>query len=166
MIDFKLNTNQYRLSETVLLDVEEKVLQTSPASDWRSLKFGGAMESILRVAEALPPFGTWTVDGYRFATDAELERFVGTPVRISSKRVDVGVKACLSPAFLYERNTKNEFVKKLGVEPSSIGINANWIETINVKCETSGWRPPQSLLIKVADGEMLMLWNGVSSCSN
>jgi hypothetical protein len=30
-----------------------------------------------------------------------------------------------------------------------------------IKCERGGWQPPYSLLVKVRDGEMLMLWKGV-----
>ena len=163
-IDFKLNANQYRLAETVLLDIGEKVLQRSTANDWRNLKSGGVMEGIFRAVEAFLPFGVWRVDAYRFAegnlADAELKDLIGTLVSISSERVDVGTKACTAPLFDDEQYTKEGFVKKLGVDPVVIGLSGESIETIDIKCER-GWQPPHSMFIKVAEGEMLMLWNGV-----
>jgi hypothetical protein len=42
----------------------------------------------------------------------------------------------------------------------SLGIKAQSVDTTNVKCE-AGWDPPQTLLIKAEEREMLMLWNGV-----
>jgi hypothetical protein len=32
---------------------------------------------------------------------------------------------------------------------------------VTINCKDGGWQPPMSLLVKLRDGEMLMLWDGV-----
>lgn len=166
-VDFKLGSDQYRLSETTLLDAAGKVLQTSTADDWRTIRVGGVMDNALRVARAVPPFGVWTIEAYRFADGAptkrsdELDRFVGKKVRFDLARGEVNTRVCSSLDFQDERLTSEEFRGKLGFDAKSIGVNAESIETTSLKCEISGWRPPNSLLIKVSADEMLMLWDGV-----
>ena len=166
-VDFKLGTDQYRLSETTLLDVAGKVVQTSTADDWRSIRVGGVMDNALRMARALPPFGEWTIAAYRFADGTpanrskKLDLFIGKKVAFDFTRAEVNKNPCATLDFQDERLTNEEFSRKLGFAAKSIGVNAELIETTNIKCEVSGWRPPNSLLIKVSDNELLMLWDGV-----
>lgn len=166
-VDFKLGTGQYRLSETTLLDVAGKVLQTSTADEWRTIRVGGVMDNALRMARAMPPFGVWTIEAYRFADGTptkrskDLDQFIGKKVTLDFARGEVNARVCSSLDFQDERLTSEEFSRKLGFDAKAIGVNAESIETTELKCEVSGWRPPNSLLIKVSENEMLMLWNGV-----
>ncbi len=166
-IEFRLDGKQYRLPETVFLDINDKVLRSSTAEDWREVRTGGVMDSVWRILSVVSPFGTWKITDYRFAEGdpgkpaPELERLVGTIVRLGSTRAEVRSTACSPLVLQDQRYTKDEFARKLGVDLKSIGIDAEVVETINVKCESNQWQPPQSLLIKAGDKEMLMLWNGV-----
>lgn len=167
-IDFKLNERKYRFAEITLLDPSGKVLQSypSPTQDWRVIKPGGITERLFDAARTLPPFGSWKTINYRFAERetkpaADLERLIGTRVRLLSDRAEVGAKVCSSPAFQSKRFTREELLHDLGIELKAIGVKADHVETINVRCEGSGWQPPHSLLVKTHEGEMLMLWDGV-----
>lgn len=82
-------------------------------------------------------------------------------MRLHSGRAEVGAKVCTSPAFEDKRATKEELFRSFGIQLESIGIKTPHVEAINVRCEGSEWVPPQSLLVKVSEGEMLMLWDGV-----
>ena len=171
-IQFKLSARRYRFSEISLLDPDGKLLQSymsTPLHEWRDLKPGGVTERLFEAARALPPFGTWRTVSYRYAEKArvetspsqELEQLIGTRVVLSSDSAAVGTKTCTSPAFEQKRLTKEELSKALGVELPSIGIQGDAADSVSVRCEASGWQPPNSLLIKGNEGELLMLWNGV-----
>lgn len=171
-IDFKLNERRYRQYETTWLDPAGKKLQShsaTSAEDWRVLKEGGVMERLFTAARALPPFGRWKAVAYRLADGSpgdssvapELEKLLGTRVHFQSDRAAVGAKVCASPAFQGKRVTREELFRAIGIRLESIGVKAEYAETTNVRCEDSGWLPPQSLLLKVSEGEMLMLWDGV-----
>jgi hypothetical protein len=47
------------------------------------------------------------------------------------------------------------------VKLEALDIDSDYVETTALKCEGRGWAPPQSLLLKVKEDEMLMLWSGV-----
>ena len=169
-IRFKLNENRYRLCDSAWFDVKGmKLYSTAPtAEDWRVLKQGGFMERLFNSASALTPFGSWKVVGYKFAEgsptgrpEPSLEKLVGMRVRFQTDRAEVGAKVCSSLAYEDHRASNEELHRKLDVRLESIGLNAEYAETTNLRCEATGWNPAQSLLIKVKEGEMLMLWDGV-----
>jgi len=171
-IDFKAHERRYRIWETSLLDSKGQILRTYAATstdDWRIIKVGGVMERLFNAIRALPPFGSWKVVEYRFAarTDteaqrsAELERLVGTRVRLQMDRGEVGAKVCNALVYEDKRATKDELFRQLGIELESIGITADRAEMINVRCDGNDWTPSQSLLLRVKQDEMLMLWKGV-----
>jgi len=169
-IRFKLDENRYRLCETTWFDANGGQLHSYAATteDWRVLKAGGVMERLFNSARTLPPFGSWKVVAYKFAQpgptpkrDPNLEKLIGARVRIQADRAEVGGKGCSSMAYEDRQASKEELDRELGVRLESIGMNAEYAETTKVRCDGSGWAPPQSLLIKVKEGEMLMLWNGV-----
>jgi hypothetical protein len=171
-IDFKTTEKRYRLWETSLLDTNSKILRTYAATsieDWKVLKAGGVMERLANAVRALPPFGAWKVVEYRLADrspneakpSAELERLIGTRVRLQTDRAEVEAKVCNAPVYEEKQATKEELFHQLGIELESIGIKADHAEMINIKCDGNEWMPAQSLLLKVKPDEMLMLWKGV-----
>lgn len=166
-IDFKPNERRYRLFETTLLDANGKELQSYSAGElqeWRAIKAGGVTERLFNAARALSPFGSWKVVAYRSTNGAqasELQDLIGVRVNLQFNRAEVGMSICMSPAYEDRRSSNEELSRALGIDFKSIGIEAENVDAIQIKCEGSGWRPPVSLLIKVRDRELWMLWQGV-----
>jgi len=171
-IDFKATDKRYRLFDTSLLDPNGKILRTYAATtvdNWKVLKAGGVMERLFNAVRALPPFGSWKVVEYRFADrtsheakpSTELSSLVGTRVRLQIDRAEVGAKVCTAPVYEDKQATKEELFRQLGIELESVGIRADHAEMINVRCDGNDWTPAQSLLVKVKQDGMLMLWKGV-----
>jgi len=170
-IDFRLTDRRYRFIEIGLLDAAGKVIQTKTtdaSEDWRTLKPGGVTERLFNAACSYPPLGVWKVIGYRFAegdpkepkTTPELDKLVGARVNLQVNHAEVNNRVCTSPSF--QDQAQEESLAQLGIDWKSIGIKREDARTINVRCEGSGWRSPQSLLIKDNNKEeMLMLWDGV-----
>ena len=172
-IDFKLNERRYQFFEIALLDSSGKVIQKRVANEsdeWRLLKPGGITEKLFDSVCVTTPLGAWRVVDYRFADGVakgdqatpELDKLIGVNVHLHLDRAEVGDKVCRSPAFQDKDATHDETLRQLGLDWKSLGVRAESVRTINVKCEDSGWQPPQSLLIKDSSSEeMLMLWDGV-----
>ena len=171
-IDFRLSDRRYRFVEISLLDSSGKVIQTKTADgseDWRVLKPGGVTERLYNTASSFTPLGAWKVVAYRFGegdpkeakTTSELDKLVGANVRLHADRAEVATRVCLAPSF-QDNDEQKESLRQLGVDWKSIGVKPEDARTISVRCEGSGWRPSQSLLIKDnSKQEMLMLWDGV-----
>ena len=171
-IDFRLSDRRYRFVEISLLDSSGKLIQTKTADgseDWRVLKPGGITERLYNTAASFTLLGAWRVIAYRFGegdpkeakTTPELDKLVGANVRLQADRAEVGSEICLAPSF-QDNDEQKESLRQLGVDWKSIGVKPEDARTINVRCEGSGWRPSQSLLIKDnSKQELLMLWDGV-----
>ena len=167
IIEFKLIPRLYRLRETSLIDSSGKTIQSyeAPLSDgWKVFKSGGIMQRLFEMVGAVPPFGNWTVVAYRFpegdATGGrELAKLIGTRIRLNPDNATVGAKTCSAPE--YESIDDQEFSRELGISLKNIGIKTNHADMIVVKCDGNGWSPPRSLLVKLPEGGMLMLWDGV-----
>jgi hypothetical protein len=166
-VSFKLNENRYRLAKIVWFDSKGAKLDsyTTTAEDWRVLKQGGVMAKLFNSARMLPPFGSWKVVAYKFADgsanpEPQFIKLVGTRVRFQPEAAQIGEKVCSALAYEDKRASREE-LNQLGVKLEALGIVADYAETTKLKCERSGWAPPQSLLLKVKEDEMLMLWNGV-----
>ena len=170
-IDFKLNESRYRLFETSLLDSAGKELQsyaTSEMRDWRVLKPGGVTERLFYAASALPPFGAWKVVAYRSPNEdlsksrpRELEKLIGVRVQLQSNQATVGTDLCALPAYEDKDSLSKDVYGELSSDLKAIGIQGEAVDLVSVTCTRGAWRPPKSLLVRVHDGEMLMLWQGV-----
>lgn len=167
-VEFKLGQGQYRILDTVFLDSSGKViLETVGPTDWRAIKAGGVMDNVLGAASVLQPFGSWKITTYRYVEgkqgqpSPELQKLVGRHAEFCFDCAEVETRVCSSAFFQDQRYTKEEFASKLGFELKAVGVNADSVETIEVKCERGEWRSPHSLLIKAGEHEMLMLWDGV-----
>jgi len=166
-INFKLNQNRYRLAEIVWFDSTGARLtsSTTTAEDWRVLKQGGVMEKLFNSVRTLPPFGSWKVVGYKYADgstnpEPEITKLVGTRVRLQPDTAQVEAKVCSSIAY-EDKRASSEELNRLGVKLESLEIVSDYADTTKLTCEGGGWTPGRSLLLKVKEGEMLMLWNGV-----
>jgi len=166
--EFKSIEKRYRLHDITWVDSTGKIVQSyeANAEDWKVIKWGGMMQRLFDAVGRLPPFGEWKVVDYRFGdgtpTDAQHFRtLLGTRVRLSSDRAEVGAKVCSAPAYQSKLLTDKEFFRELGISLESIGIKTDQADTIAVKCDANDWAPPQSLLVKLPEGGMLMLWKGI-----
>ena len=170
-IDFKLDESRYSVFETSLLDSGGKELQsyaTSEMRDWRAFKAGGITERLFYAACSLPPFGAWKVVAYRSPNEdlsksrpKELERLIGIRVQLQSNRAVVGTGVCVLPAYEDKDSLSEDVYGELRNALTSIGMQAGAVDLIGIVCNRGAWRPPQSLFVRVRDGEMLMLWEGV-----
>ena len=170
-IEFKLDERRYRISDTSLLDSSGKELQwytTDQMREWRVLKPGGVTERLFSAARAMPPFGTWKVIAYRSidgalnqADSKELEKLIGARVNLQVNRAEVGADVCTFPAFEDTRSPNAALLQDLATALKSVGVQADSADMVTISCKGDGWQPPQSLLVKVREGEMLMLWEGV-----
>ena len=170
-IEFKLDEGRYRISDTTLLDANGKELQwytTDKMREWRVLKSGGVTERLFNAARAMPPFGTWKIIAYRSAEgelnqrdSKELEKLIGVRVNLQVNRAEVGSDIRTFPAFEDTRASNVPLFRDLATALKSAGVQAESPDMVTINCKDGGWRPPHSLLVKVRDGEMLMLWEGV-----
>jgi hypothetical protein len=168
--EFQLNGLNYRLAETTLLNSSGKIVFTQQAGaddGWRVIKKGGMMKRLFESVREIAPLGDWKVVGFRSGNDgavlsaSESEKLLHMNVTLATDRAEVGGKSCSSPVYRSESLTKNDFVRKLGMTADSLGLLTDLAEAIEIKCVTGGWRPPQSLLLKLNNDGMLILWDGV-----
>jgi hypothetical protein len=140
--------------------------EPNPSQEWKALKEGGMMKRLFDAARQSSPFGSWKVVDYRFAEgpsvdSQEFRPILGTRVRIASDSMGVGTKICSLPAYQSKFVSDKELDQELGISMVAIGIKENRAETVVVKCESNEWKPPQSLFVKLPEGGLLMLWQGV-----
>ena len=170
-VEYRLPQTDYRVVQLVLLDSAGKPLLTRDFDtlDWKPLRAGGVMERVLLAARPALPFGKWKVASYRFADVGEknkrpfeeFERLIGTSVSLDAHFVQVDEALCGHPAYRSEHFTVTELSSKLGSDIKLPEVQSDRVDLIYVRCESNGWEPPQSMLVKLPDGRMLMLWKGV-----
>lgn len=168
-VEYNLRQPKYRIIHVVLLDSSGRTVQTfdMKSAEWRPLKPGGMMERLIYGVQPSLPFGRWNIVSSRLVegtstrdqTPPELERLIGGSIWLEADRAIVNESSCGSPAYKSERVSLSELSRRLGVDVKL--SQQSDIEMIIVNCESDGWAPPRSLLIKLPEGEMLMLWNGV-----
>lgn len=169
---FASSGRRYRFDEVSWLDVDGNLVHTYHAAanaEWKVFKEGGIINRMFSAIVTSAPFGAWKVLAYRFGDGPANEtiaapepaRLVNTHVRLNLDRAEVGGKVCSAPTYLSRRFTAEEFSRDLGVELKGLGITSNHAESIIVKCAGKDWQPPQSLLIQLPEGGMLILWEGV-----
>ena len=169
---FSAASRRYQFAEVRLLDAKDNLVhsyQAAANADWKVFKNGGIMDRMFAAISAAPPFGSWKVRTYRFGDGPakgtiaapEAARLIDTRVRLNLNSAEVGGKICLAPAYRSRRFTAEEFSRELGVELKALGITSDHADSIVVKCEGRDWQPPQSLLLQLPQGGMLILWEGL-----
>ncbi|HEX7295730.1 MAG TPA: hypothetical protein VF251_08270, partial [Pyrinomonadaceae bacterium] len=168
-LEYKLHNGDYRITEVVLLDSAGKSVhkQHPDAAVWKPLKPGGMMERILLATRPALPFGKWKVAAYRLATGEDtrssddVTNFIGVSVSLEAQLAKVDQSVCGNPVYKSEHYTIIELSRRLGTEIKLPEVQSDRVDLIYVKCEKDGWEPPQSMLVKLPEGRMLMLWKGV-----
>ena len=168
-VEYNLRQPKYRIIHVVLLDSSGRTVQTFDlkSSEWKPLKPGGMMERLIYGVQPSLPFGRWKIVSSRLVeatttrdqTPPELAGLIGGSIWLEADRASVNESSCGSPAYKSERVSLSELSRRLGVDVKL--SQQSDIEMITVNCESDGWSPPRSLLIKQREGDMLMLWNGV-----
>ncbi len=170
-VEYNLRQRAYRSVQVVLLDSANKPLQKQDLNTavWKPLKPGGVMDRALLTARPGLPFGRWKVASYRFAeggaqnTEAseELQKLIGASVSLEGEMAQVDQTVCRIPVYKSGHFKVTELARKLGSDIKLPEVQSDQVDLIYVKCEGGGWRPPQSMLVKLPEGRMLMLWKGV-----
>jgi len=170
-IEFR-NDKRYRYYETRLLDSAGKIVADSSSSsslEWKTFRTGGVTSRLFDAATSLAPFGRWSVTGYRYADERahgleERGEFValnGTEVSFEFYGAAVGAEHCSSPSYESHQLTDNDFYIQLGISLESLGVLNSSGNGIVLKCGSHDWSPPQSLILPLTSGRVLMLWKGV-----
>jgi hypothetical protein len=170
-IEYRLAEGDYRVVQLVLLDSAGKPLLTRDFEtlDWKPLRVGGVMERVLLIVNPALPFGKWKVASYRFADVGEqskkpfeeFEKLIGASVSLGAHFAQVQEALCGSPTYRSEHFTVAELSRKLGSDIQLPEVQSDRVDLIYVRCESGDWAPPQSMLVKLPEGRMLMLWKGV-----
>jgi len=127
------------------------------------------MDRVLLAARPGLPFGKWKVASYRFAEGGEqtteqsqeLQRLIGASVWLEGEIAQVDQTVCQIPLYKSDHFSVGELARKLGSDIKLPELQSDQVDLIYVKCEGGGWRPAQSMLVKLPEGRMLMLWKGV-----
>ena len=91
----------------------------------------------------------------------ELQRLIGASVWLEGERAQVDQTVCQIPLYKSDHFSVGELARKLGSDIKLPELQSDQVDLIYVKCEGGGWRPAQSMLVKLPEGRMLMLWKGV-----
>ena len=170
-VEFRITNGDYRVVQLTLLDSAGKPILTRDfdALDWKPVRPGGMMDRVLMIARPALPFGKWQIASYRFAdtgeqkeeTSEEFERLMGASVVLETHFAQVHEALCRDLNYRSEHFTGSELSSKLGADIRLPELQSDRVDLIYLRCESDGWKPPQSMLVKLPDGRMLMLWNGV-----
>ena len=170
-IEYRILYGDYRAVQLVLLDSAGKPILTRDFEtlDWKSIRPGGVVDRVLLIARQTLPLGTWKVGSYRFAdmgeqnkqSSEEFERLIGASVVLEARFAQVNDAVCGHPNYRSEHFTVSELSSKLGTDVKLPELQSDRVDLIYIRCESDGWKPAQSMLVKLPDGRMLMLWKGV-----
>lgn len=170
-VEFKLDRKEYRLIQVDYLDSAGKTINSykSLSAEWKPVRPAGMMDRLFYASQTFLPFGKWKVVSYSFAEGgtgttenaAELNRLIGTPVLLEAARARIDESVCTSAAYKSSHLSIKELSRRMGMDIKLSGLHADEVEIISIKCESGTWEPPQSLLIELREGGILMLWKGV-----
>lgn len=170
-VEYRISNGDYRIAQLVLLDSAGKPVLTRDFEtfDWKPLKSGGVMDRILLLSRSVFPFGKWKIASYRFADMSEqkkasveeFEQLIGASVSLDTHFAQVHEAMCGSPNYRSEHFTVSELSSKLGSDIKLPELQSDRVDLIYIRCESDAWKPPQSMLLKLPEGRLLMLWKGV-----
>jgi len=161
----------YRVVEYELFDSSNKSVQKAerdPNVPWRK-STGPTASRLYSVIDQLPPFGTWKITAFRYTSGEkpsggepiELSQIVGHPMIMTLYNMSVGKQTCSSPVYESETISAKSLSEKMGGAPEALGPVGDPVQTIKVSCNSGDWKPPRSLLIRLNENQMFLLWEGV-----
>jgi hypothetical protein len=170
-IQFDVRKRRYRVTESKFLDASGKVVSSyasSAATDWKPL-WGRTGNRLFNAASQLRPFGVWNVVSYRYASGepasesdpVELKSLIGSQVLFKLDRVVAGKETCAAPRLEVRTVTDEEYARRIGSPLKAVGIHADKIDAVIINCEAEGASPSKTIMLRVADGKITMLWDGV-----
>lgn len=111
-------------------------------------------------------FGTWQIVAFRFGEGISVgprdaKKLLGVKLQFKDTRAVSGRDVCASPVYRSNRMTADRFKDDFRTSLKSIGIKGDHVGLVNVECVGSDWTVPGATLIKVQDGQMLTIWDGV-----
>jgi hypothetical protein len=111
-------------------------------------------------------YGNWQIVAYRFGDGIsvgprEARRLLGKKISFSSGRAVSGREVCAQPVYESKRLDVEQFLREFKTSPKSIGIKRDYIDVLNVHCGGTDWTVPGSLLLKIPNGQILTMWDGV-----
>ena len=166
-IRFDSKERRYSISETALLDPSGKVVLSSSSNEWKPIK--GTASQLYQRALTLPPFGSWKVNTYWYADGKpaaiedppDLRKLIGASLWLTFDNVQLAGENCARPSFELKSISDEEFLKRTGSSFKSIGIEARKVDSVSMRCETSGSNLEQTFFLLFPDGKLLLLWEGV-----
>lgn len=169
-IEFNLVQKVYRLTDVVMFDGSGKAVRTYAvnSTEWKPVSVGGMMDRLYYQARNYLPFGNWKVVSYRLVEEPnikpeevkELERLIGAQVLLESSYAKVNEDLCRGASYKSTRLSIPALSRQLGAEVKVPEVKSDEIEILNIRCDGSGWTPPESVLVKTSEKSMLMLWKG------
>lgn len=170
-VEYNLRQRVHRSVQVVLLDTSGKPVQTQDLATavWKPLRPAGIMDRVLLTSRVGLPFGKWKIASYRLVEGGEqnterseeLNKLIGASVSLEGEIAQVDQTVCQIPVYKSEHFKVSELAHKLGSDIKLPEVQSDQLDLIYVRCEGGGWRPPQSMLVKLPEGRMLMLWKGV-----
>lgn len=168
-IQFNLNGG-YRFVENKYVDSKGKVVHTSSRElkEWKPVR-GSAGTLRAAVNRWLPFGGSWTVIAYTMIDEGstgksdavDLKNLIGSAVLLELDQARAATKHCSSPAYVSRKLTDQDLEQLLRVSLKRLGVESSHVDVFVMKCETQGWQPGQSILVRISPDRMLMLWEGV-----
>jgi hypothetical protein len=169
-IEFNIVQKVYRLTDVVMFDSSAKVVRTYAvnATDWKRVTSGGMMDRLYYEARGYLPFGSWKVISYRLVEEPnikpeevrDLERLIGAQVLFETTYAKVNEDLCRGASYKSTSLSIPELSRQLGAEAKIPEVKSDQVEILSIRCDGSGWVPPESVLVKTSDKSMLMLWKG------
>lgn len=165
--ELRLDNLSYRFVETTLLDDSGKEVVTrhaEPNESWRVIRRGGMMEKLFDSVRSIPPFGYWKITGLRYSVEGgnrDFTRLRGTRVILMPESAQVGNQSCSPAHYISESMSTEGFLSKLGISAQSLNITSEPTDAVVIKCPDDSWKSQQSLVLKLRDDQMLLLWNGL-----
>ena len=119
-----------------------------------------------QVSSERDAFGMWKIVAFRFGEGISVgprdaRKLLGVKLQFGDTRAVSGRDVCASPVYTAQRMTAVQFRDDFRTSLKSIGLKGNHVDIVNVECRGSDWIVPGATLIKVQDGQMLTIWDGV-----
>jgi hypothetical protein len=111
-------------------------------------------------------FGTWQIVAFRFGQGVSVgprdaKKLLGMKLKFGDTRAVSGREVCASPVYKSKRMTADEFRDDFRTSLKSIGITGDHVDIVEVDCGRNDWTVPGATLLKVRNGQMLTIWDGV-----